>query len=114
MRAGNLRHRVIIEREVDNGPDDVGERMISYEKVAEVWASVEPLRGREFVETRQEQHQRDTRVRMRRQKGMIITPDCMRLVWVDEMDKRHIYDIQDVINVNNRDREWRIMCKERL
>lgn len=46
MRAGTLAHRVIIERPAPSR-DDAGSESIVWETYATVWASVEPMTGRE-------------------------------------------------------------------
>ena len=115
MRAGLLRERVRIEEKPQfTDQNEFGEEIRDWTEVATVWAGVEPLRGREFVEAQQEQNQLDVRIRMRYQRGLTIKPDEMRAVWVDENETTHIYDILYVKNINARDKELHLMCKERL
>ena len=115
MRAGRLRERVRIERKPTN-PDqnEFGEEIQDWEEVVTAWASVEPLRGREFVEARQEQNQITVKIRMRYQRGITILPDSMRAIWVDGDEFRHVYDILFVQNIMGMDKEVDLMCKERL
>lgn len=47
MRAGTLRHRIQIEKQVIT-QNTFGEPAISWAHYADVWASVEPLNSREF------------------------------------------------------------------
>lgn len=114
MRAGMLRERVKIEQKA-NLPDqnEFGEEDEAWTENFTAWASVEPLRGREFVEAQQEQNQLTTRIRLRFQRGAQVIPDKMRAVWI-ENKITHIYDILFVINPNSRDKQWMLMCKERL
>lgn len=46
MRAGPLRHRVEIQRPVE-GQDALGSKVVSWTKVAEVWADVQAIGGTE-------------------------------------------------------------------
>ena len=47
MRIGTLRHRVELQEPVEN-QDGYGEAERTYTTYATVWASVEPLSGREL------------------------------------------------------------------
>ncbi len=54
MRAGLLRHKTVITKPTGNSAlDDLGFAASTSSEHATVWASIEPLRGREFVEARQ-------------------------------------------------------------
>jgi SPP1 family predicted phage head-tail adaptor len=103
MRAGRLRHRVTIQDKVVT-QDDYGEEVITWSDVDTVWASVEPLRGEEFAELRRAGAELTTRIVMRYQSG--IAPE-MRA-----MEGSHVYDILSVINVEERDKELHLMCRE--
>lgn len=103
MRAGQLRHRVTIQQK-DPTQDQYGEQVPTWNQVAEVWAAVEPLRGREFLEAQRVGAEVTTRIRIRHRDE--ITPE-MRVVWGD-----HVYDIKAVIHVEERQREIHLMCKE--
>ena len=105
MRAGDLRHRVTIqEKQVTK--NSYGEEVITWQDVATVWAAVEPLRGREFLEAQRAGAEVTTRIRIRHRDG--IRPE-MRVVRGSQ-----IYDIEAVINVGGRGRELHLMCKELL
>lgn len=77
MRAGRLKERVTIQRAVET-PDAGGGAAISWQDMAKVWASVEPLSGRDQVEGGGLVGVASYRVRMRRREG-ITSAD--RLVW---------------------------------
>jgi len=49
ISAGKLRHLVRIERPVQVGRSASGASQQSYALVAEVWAAIEPISGREFI-----------------------------------------------------------------
>lgn len=110
MQAGRLRHRVTIQGQ-GSGQSSTGEPNGAWAEVGTYWASVEPLRGREFLESRSQQALVDTRVKMRFNR---VVKTKMRLVWVDETDYSHIYDIESVIHIMERQRETQLMCREVL
>jgi len=103
MRAGQLCHRVTIQQP-DPTQDQYGDQVPIWSNVAEVWAAIEPLRGREFLEAQHAGAEVTTRIRIRHRDG--ITPE-MRVIWGD-----HTYDVEAVIHVEERRREIHLMCKE--
>lgn len=105
MRAGRLRHRVAIQQKSVTR-DSYGGETITWPGVITVWASVEPLRGDEFIEAQRAGARVDTRIVMRYQSGIV--PE-MRAT-----EGSHTWDILSVINVEERDRELQLMCREVL
>lgn len=106
MRAGKLRHRVTIQSLVAGSPQQTpsGEPDVSWTDVATVWASVEPLRGRELFAA-QEHHSRvEVRIRMRYRSGITA---AMRVFW----DSRY-YNIVVVLDAEERHRELELMCEQ--
>jgi SPP1 family predicted phage head-tail adaptor len=103
MQAGRLRHRVTIQ-EKNASRNTYGEEVPAWSEIATVWAGVEPLRGREYLEMRQVQAEVTTRIRMRYLSG--IAPE-MRVVWGN-----HTYDILTVIHINTRGAEMQLLCSE--
>lgn len=103
MRAGRLRHRVTIQQKTVS-QDGYGAEVITWADVATVWASVEPLRGREFLDTRREGAEVSTRIVIRYRAGIV--PE-MRVTFGD-----HVYDLLSVVHVEERARELQLMCKE--
>lgn len=67
MNAGRLNKRVVIEKPVSGSPtaDTFGEPIITWDTLAEVWAAVEPLTGREFWAQQQVQNEITVRFRVR-------------------------------------------------
>lgn len=71
--SGRLRHRVRIERLValtDSNGDALqdpvtGELLRTWQTIATVWAAIEPLSAREFVQSRTEQSEISTRITIR-------------------------------------------------
>lgn len=103
MRAGRLRHKVTVQQ-VAHAQDDYGETTETWSEFIESWASIEPLRGREYHDASLTQGEVDTRIVMRYREGILPT---MRVLFGSR-----VFDIQTVINVNTRHREIHLMCKE--
>lgn len=103
MRAGDLRHRIVIQ---SNTPtrNDSGEPIESWSTWATVWAAVEPLSGREYFNAHQVTSEVDTRIRLRHVAGLTAQ---MRVSW-----EGRIYQIQAVIRRDERQREIHLMCSE--
>lgn len=103
MKAGDLRHRVTIE-EKSVVRDGYGGEEITWSTVATVWAAVEPLRGREFLEGHSLEAAVDTRIRIRYRSGLL---PSMRVTWGS-----HAYDVQAVLEIQSKRREIHLMCGE--
>ena len=110
MQAGKLDKRVTISKRVEV-VDAFGQERNDYERVqwddvATVWARVQPLSGREFMELRQQAADITVRITIRYRAG--IEPS-MRVAW-----KQHWYDIDSVIHIDEGQRELQLMCRERV
>lgn len=104
MQAGKLRHRVTFQAH-DGSQNSVGELdPAGWVNQATRWASVRPLRGREFLESRALQSDVDTRIVTRYYEQA--RPDW-RIVW-----NAHTYIIVSVIHPNEMQRETQFMCRE--
>lgn len=104
MRAGWLRHRVEILAK-ESSRDSFGAEVIAWVTVATVWASVEPLRGREYIEARQGQVEVSHRVVMRH--WLEVGPE-MRL----RLEGGRVLEIESVINPLERNERLELMCRE--
>lgn len=76
IAAGDLRHRVLIQQEVTTRDED-GVQTTSWVDVVTVWASVEPLSAREFIQSGQTQAALTARITIRYREGLLPT---MRIV----------------------------------
>ncbi|HEL3822504.1 TPA: phage head closure protein [Stenotrophomonas maltophilia] len=76
LPAGKLRHRVLIQQQVTTRDND-GVEQTAWVDVATVWASVEPLSAREFIQSGQTQSAVTARITMRYRDGL---SPSMRLV----------------------------------
>lgn len=103
MHSGALRHKIIIQQPA-GVRDSNGQMVETWTTFATVWASVEPLQGREFFAADQINSEITTRIRLRYLSG--ITQD-MRI----SFDSR-IYDIRSIIQVREIHHEMQLMCKE--
>lgn len=105
MKIGDLRHRITLQ-ELVTGQDEAGQPVDMWQDVATVWASVEPLRGTEYWAAAQVQAERTVRIRIRYRPG--IRPD-MRVLYAGR-----VFNIQSIIDPEERHRELQLMCKEVL
>lgn len=107
MRPGRLRHRVVVQRATD-AIDQYGDQTKSWANLATVWAAVEPLNGRELFTAQQTQSQVSTRITIRPIVGQTITSkDRIKF-------GSRYFDIQSVINVEERNIELQLLCVERI
>ena len=104
MRAGKLRHRITIEERLET-QEATGEPVWEWVPFADVWASIEPISGREFFAAQQVQSTVSTRIRIRHLEGVT---QKMRVNY-----NGRYYAIEAVIRVMERDREIHLMCVER-
>ncbi len=87
--------------------NDFGEEVITWNDVATLWASIEPIRGREYIELRQAQADVTTRIRIRHYAGL--TPS-MRI----EHSGRTFEIVAPPKNVAERDIQMELMCREAI
>lgn len=105
MRAGKLRHRVVIQ---ENQPtrDGDGAELDNWVTVATVWAAIRPLTGGERFVTTADQvvAEASTRIELRYRSGLDVK---MRCTW-----SGHTFDIEQIKEVNTERREIHLMCNE--
>lgn len=101
LASGRLRHRVRIEEYVDvldsNGEPargEQGEFIKEWAEVATVWAAIEPLAAREFIQSAAMQSQVTARITIRQRDGLNA---AMRLVHVVNGADGKVYDIEGVL-----------------
>lgn len=105
MHAGQLRHRVAIQRatETKNG---LGEPVHTWATQVTRWMRVEPMQGKELFEARQVNPKMSHKVTMRYDGTTSVTPDD-RLLWGSR-----VFNIVDVQNVEERDIMTVMRCWE--
>jgi len=101
LAAGKFDQRISIDAKAITR-SAIGEEVVTWLPVAEVWARVEPIRGREWFAAAQQQDATDHRVTIRYRAG--ITRE-MRVLWRGEP-----LDIVSVIDVNARRENLELMC----
>lgn len=108
MRAGDLDNRITIQEKAPTTQNQYGEEVPSWSDVITVWAAIEPLKGREYLESKLAAAEVTTRIRMRYQPGVDITP-AMRVSW-----SSRVFEIVDVINPKMANKELQLMCVEQI
>lgn len=103
MRSGPLRHRIRIQNKTVT-QNEYGEEEATWNTFVRAWASVEPLLGRQYLEARAQAQSVSHKVRMRYRDG--VTPE-MRVLF-----KGRVFDIESVLNVQERGEELVLMCRE--
>ncbi|MBC7193869.1 phage head closure protein [Marinobacter sp.] len=104
MRAGELRHRILIQR-LASGQDEYGQPLNAWQDVATVWAKIEDLSGREYFQAQQvPTAQVSTRITIRWRPDIEPT---MRVV-----HGARVLDIKAVLDPDGRRREIQLMCLE--
>lgn len=106
QRIGHLRHKVTIQENTGTSRNAYNERTASWSTLSggEVWAAVEPLRGRELIEAQQMHANVSHKVTCRFVDG--VTP-AMRI----SHDSRTL-NIKSVANVWDQDWKLELLCEE--
>lgn len=89
MRAGKLRHRVRLQAFQKGRDPNTGAVIDAWVDVATVWASIEPLSAREFIQSSAMQAQVTARITIRYREGVTAS---MRI-----LHRGRIYNIQGVL-----------------
>ncbi len=105
MKAGALRHKVIIEKptEVTNS---IGEIITTWSTFATVWAEILPLSGKEYWSSKQVNSEVTGKIRIRYKSG--ITPK-MRVKY-----GTRIFNIEAIMNYLEKNIEIILLVKEVL
>ena len=103
LKAGRLRHRVTLQSAADTA-DGGGGFTTVWSDVATVWASIEPLKGRERLFAQQLESPVSHRVTLRHRSGVTT---AMRVKFGSR-----ILNIRSVINAEERDRALELLCEE--
>jgi SPP1 family predicted phage head-tail adaptor len=91
--AGALRHRVVIQTASETA-DAHGEPVKTWNDTATVWASVNPMGGRERFQSQQIESEVDTTIRMRKR----ALNEKQRIKWTDADSATRIYNIKYILN----------------
>lgn len=105
VRAGRLRHRVSLQERQVSVNAVTGDRTITWTPVAELWADVAPLSGREYIAAAATQTAVTTRITIRFRAGV---HHLQRIVYDSA-----IYNIQAVLPDADSGREHlTLLCTE--
>ena len=102
---GNLRHRITLQKPVIT-KDSIGQELEEWQDVATVWASVEPLSGKEYFNAQQVNSEITTRITIRYIE--LLSPQ-----WVVQLGKR-TFNILSVINFEERNIYLQLLCSEKV
>lgn len=103
MQIGTLRHRITLQS-YTAAPDSYGDPIKAWSDLADVWAAVEPLTGREYFQAQQTHAEVTYRVRIRYRGDVVPT---MRIAYTGKT-----LEILAVIDVGERRREMHLMCRD--
>jgi SPP1 family predicted phage head-tail adaptor len=100
---GEFRERISLQQEVRLG-DGGGGVLLNWEEVAELWAAVEPLSGRETIQGEKVTALQTYRVRFRCEEYVRTS---MRIVW-----QERVLNIRNIRHVDARGRLLEIIAEE--
>lgn len=105
MRAGKLRHRITIQSESETA-DGAGGYGLAWTDLATVWASVEPLSGRELRQADQVQDETTHQVTIR-YRSDVVPIGKYRISFGTRR-----FNVTSVINPDERNVSLTLMCEE--
>lgn len=103
MRAGLLRHRVVIQTATAT-KDSIGGDVETWATLAEVWGEVRPLSGREALEAQRITSTASHFITIRYRADVTA---LMRVVW-----RGRVFEISQVQNTDGRDTSLVLWCSE--
>jgi SPP1 family predicted phage head-tail adaptor len=107
MQAGQLRHRVRVDRP-SYSQTATGEPVISWVEAATVWAAVVPTSGREYYMRDQTRDEVDTAILMRWSPQLAEMGATWKVVF-----KGVEYDVQSVMDADLRNSQLRVFAKRK-
>lgn len=112
MSAGKYRQRIVLETAVDTQDATTGEPVRSWTTLAEVWASIEPLKMREALLANATLSELDTRIRIRWAPTLANLGTKTRARWtgVDGRIER-VFDVVSVLEPFTKRKELELLCK---
>lgn len=104
MQAGQLRHRITLQRQ-SASQDEFGAPLDDWTDDATVWADIQPLTGREYFSAQQVNAEITHRILIRYRSGIVPT---MRAQYGER-----IFGIESVLDPGERSELLHLMCIER-
>lgn len=112
MRAGRLRHRVLVEKNLGESYSDAGTPVEVWATVVERWAAIEPLTGREPVVGDQVKPEVTHTVRLRYTQN--VNPGW-RVKWIDpKTNLSRVFNIDSVMDRDERHKELTLNVVEQV
>ena len=108
MRAGNLRHRLTIQKPTEVS-DGMGGVTTTWSTLITIWGGIWPLRGHEYMSAMQTTSEVTHKIRIRQlptNKRSDFSSKCRIL-----FGSRY-FEIESIINPDERDIYLELMCKE--
>lgn len=105
MRAGLLTRRLALEEPVAT-QNATGEEIITWTLLSEVWATIEPIRGREALLAGAALAIMDTKIRIRWSPDVDVITEKWRARYRDT-----IYNIVSVVHIRIGRREIELLCR---
>jgi len=103
MKTGDMRHRITFQQPIET-PDGHKGHTVKWQDMVTVWASVEPLSGREYFYSHQIKAELTHRVKTRYRTDITIK---MRIKHRDR-----VLEIESIIDLKERHEVLEILCKE--
>ena len=103
MRAGRLRHRLVLQSKTETR-DAHGAAIIGWTTEATVYGAIEPLSGKEYFSQQEVQSESKVRIVIRYNSSIDTT-------WRVSHGGL-FYDIEDVLNHDTRNRQITLMCRQ--
>jgi len=107
MESGKLRHRIQLQYETEI-PNATGELDRTWSSLADVWAAVEPLSGKELIDAQQVASAVTHRARIRYRADL---NETCRVRFGNEVPYRY-FDINAIINKDERNHVMELLCTE--
>lgn len=103
MKTGDMRHRITFQKPIET-PDGHKGHTVNWQDMVTVWASVEPLSGREYFYAHQIQAEITHRVKTR------YRTDITTKMRIKHRDR--VLEIESIIDLKERREVLEILCKE--
>lgn len=103
MNPGELRHQVALQSSTMT-TNSFGEKITTWSTYALAWAAIKPLQGRELANAKQVHEQIDYEIRIRFRESV---DSSHRILFGSR-----IFEVQAVLNVDERNKELKLLCTE--
>ena len=107
MRAGRLRHRLVLQKPVTARNATTNEKETTWTTVSTVWGGIEPIRGKERVSAQGLDAVYDVRLPMRYSSEIAGIDATWRAT-----NGGKVYAFQSVLNIDERNNEVEVLASE--